>query len=385
MNSTSGRSLILKIKEPEINNLYRLSPKYSIESKQSIYLPSFLRKKKFAHILLKELFFILKPGGKLRIDYFVTNEIDLDGMEKMLWWLFRGNYIITSHSKSGRKNHLTLQKISSQFNREDGIDKWTFGIITNGDRNDWMDEIILSIRNLKIPHYEIIVCGKYMDRNEKDFTYINFNERAERGWITKKKNLICQKAKYNNLCIFHDRLVFDKDWYKGMKKYGNAFELLGCKQLEKHGSRAGDWLSLGGPIPTHYKVSQLKDTDWNWYSYLSGQLMIIKKNIWEKILWDETRYWNEAEDADISYRSRDAGFIARYNPYSLCTALTWRHGALPLKYDIRDGLFPKDMIKRRLMRLTARVIYRIPFAKQLMLTSYGKISKTKLYRYFIYH
>ncbi|HEX8965539.1 MAG TPA: hypothetical protein VF820_03860 [Patescibacteria group bacterium] len=385
-NFLKGKGITVKVLEAEINNLFRLSPKNPIEGLDYIYLPSFLKHKKFAHILLKECFFILKPKGLLVIDYISSKEINFVSLEKLLWWLFKANYDILSHEKYEKGFRIVIKKRHNMFTKDDSIDKWTFGIITNGERDDYLEMIFKSIKDQKIPNYEIIVCGKYRNRPEKNFTYIPFNERADKGWISKKKNLIGEKAKYENLCIIHDRILLDKNWYAGMKKYGNAYELLGCVQIEKDSKQhAGDWLTLGGPVPTNYRVSSMHFTDWDWFTYLSGQLTILKKHIWKEVLWDETRFWNDAEDADISYRARDKGYIIRFNPFASCTAITWRHGRLPLKYDIREGLLPKDMLKRRLMRITARVIYAIPGLKQIMLGSYSLVSKTKFYKHFIYH
>lgn len=383
MKGTQKR-LIVSLRKNEINNLYRPNSKYNSESFDEIEVKKgFIFE--YAPVLLKEWFFLLKPGGRLIISYVLEKKESEEEFERILWWLFHGNYDIELHNIVKSKGRIVLRKRNTQFQIDDSIEKWTFGIITNGDRDDWMEEIIASIRALKIPHYEIIVCGKYRDRKEKDFTYIPFNERADKGWITKKKNLICEKAKFENLCIIHDRLVFDRNWFRGMKKYGNAFELLGCIQTDKEsGVNAGDWLTHGGPIDSRYKISRLRYEDWDYNIYLSGQLTLIKRSVWRKVLWDETRYWGE-EDVDLSFRARDMGHIARFNPFSKLLAITWRHGKLPLKYNIQEGILPKDMIIRRVMRLSARAFLAIPFMERLHGRIYRLICKTRIYNHFIYH
>ena len=175
------------------------------------------------------------------------------------------------------------KKLETTKKEGDDINKWTFGIITKGDRNEWMEEMITAIRAQKIPEYEIIVCGTYFDRKEQDFKYIPFVDRDDKGWITKKKNLIAKEAKYENLCILHDRIVLDKGWFNGVKKYGNAFDLLCNKQtLRGEGIRAGDWLTYGyGTLDSPYGISELRYDDWDKYVYMGGQLSILKKSIWE--------------------------------------------------------------------------------------------------------
>ena len=380
-----GKGLPVFLLKVQINNLYKPSSRYHVESFDYIHVKDFFVNKQFGHILLKEWYFLLKPTGYLVIDYVDETEITFEFIKSLLWWLCKGNYDIVYHEKENGYFRVVIKKDHAMFKKSDAIEKWTFGIVTNGDRNDWVDMIITSIRNQKIPNYEIIICGTYFDRKEKDIIYIPFSQKSDKGWITKKKNLICKKAKFENICIVHDRLLFDKGWYQGMKKFGNAFELLGCIQKEKTEVLAGDWLTLGGPVGTHYKVSSMKYTDWDYYTYLSGQLTIIKKHIWEQVKWDETRFWNDAEDADISFRSRDLGYIIRFNPYSTCTALSWRHGQLPLRYDLSQGLLPKDMYLRRIMRLSVRILFKFPSIKKIIYDNYYKIAKTKLYKHFIYN
>lgn len=381
MNYFQGKGL--KLLPKNIDNLFRLNPKYKQESLDYVFLRSFPEKNTFAPILLKEAFFILKPKGYLIIDYKVTKDINFESMEKFFWWLVKGNYTILKHTQEN-KNRLIISKKQEMFLQSDSMDKWTFGIVTNGERDEWIEKIISSIKKQKIPSFEIIVCGKYKNRPEKNFVYINFNERSEKGWITKKKNLIAEKAKYENLCIIHDRIIFDPGWYKGMKKYGNAFELLGCIQKEKSGERAGDWMTWGGPIEELYKIANLNYKEWDYYTYLSGQLIITKKSIYNRILFDETRYWIKVDDVDFSFRARDAGFITRFNSYSSSSPLVWRYGSLPSRYDPSKGLIP-DKIVRRTMRLIARTFYKVPVANQIMFWTVEFIEKIGLYKKMIAH
>ena len=82
---------------------------------------------------------------------------------------------------------IICKKIESTKINGDSINKWTFGIVSNGLRKDWINLTIQSIRNQKIPQYEIIICGNYTGKKETDIKYIPFKERDDKGWITKKK------------------------------------------------------------------------------------------------------------------------------------------------------------------------------------------------------
>lgn len=400
----------------EINQLYHPTGIFGQDSQDFVYSYDNLNSTKFVPILLKEWFYLLKKDGYLVIDCKANKYCDFQKLEKSMLWLWQGKYDIFHHGpvKPRELKNLTTQKITDFVKNApsqpampketgdyfrfvckklettkipgDDINHWTFGMITKGERNDWIEEIIQAIHKQKVPHYEIIVCGTYFDRREKNFTYIPFRERDDRGWITKKKNLMARIAKYENFCFIHDRIVLGDDWFKGMKKYGNCFELLCNKQtLRGDGIRAGDWLTYGGNVlGSPYGISKLDYTDWDEYIYMGGQLSIWKKSIWERCPWDETLYWGE-EDVELTFRARDLGYLARFNPHSSVEALTWRYGDLPSKYYPSRGLLPKDMLLRRILRQINKVLFSVPLLKKIFFPVATAIIKSKVYNFLTRH
>ena len=399
----------------EINQLYHPTGIYEQDSQNIVYSYGNLNSTKFVPILLKEWFYLVQKDGYLVIDYHPNKTCDFQKLEKNMWWLWLGKYDITYHGPISDIRNLTSQKLLDFAKNPpsqpvmpkekeglfrfvckktvstkipgDSINKWTFGMITKGERNDWIEEIIQAIHNQKIPNYEIIVCGTYIDRREKNFTYIPFKERDDRGWITKKKNLIVQKAKYENLCIVHDRIVLGNNWFSGVKKYGNCFELM-CVKQTLHGSpnlRTGDWLTYGEKtLDVPFGISKLEYTDWDEYVYVGGMLTTLKKHIALVAPWNETRYWGE-EDVELTFRQRDLGYIARYNPYSSVEALTWRFGDLPSKYYPSEGFLPKDMLVRRLLRQINKAVFSVPLLKKVTSPFVTMLVKSRVYKFITTH
>ena len=383
------------LKKSQINQLFHPTEELGQDSQEIVYSKDTVNATKFYPILLKEWFYLVKQGGFLVIDYKPNKILDFKKLEERMWWLWKGKYNILSHGEEQGKGSLPklesgytrfiCQKLVSTKKDGDDINKWTFGIITKGERDDWLEEIIKSIRDQNIPNYEIIICGTYKDRKEKNFKYIPFFERDDRAWITKKKNLISKEAKYENICIIHDRIVFNKNWFKGMKKYGNCFDVL-CNQqtLKNKGIRTGDWLTYGyEKLGSPYGISQLKYNDWDYYVYMGGQLSILKKSVWEVCPWNETLYWGE-EDVELSFRFRDLGYLIRFNEFSSCTALAWRFGIIPSKFYPTEGLLPKDMLLRRFLRIINKMLFSIPSIKKLISQMILKIMNSKIY-FFIIH
>jgi hypothetical protein len=306
------------------SNLYSLKNYAKPESLDIIFSRNLINSTKFYDILLKEMLIYCKIGGKIILEFTNGGIISYKNLLKEIEMINGPTSIVSN--KKGKLNIIVLEKKNPYLNKNDSINKWTFGIITNGKKNDWVEKQIESIKKQKIPNYEIIVCGTYMEKEEKNFRYISFNEKDDLGWITKKKNLICQASKYENLCIIHDRIVLDNSWFIGMKKYGNYFEVLSCIIHDENGLRCGDWITLGvkpGKLP---KIGLLEYKDWDKYGYIDGALYILKKSVWKNVKWDERLFWNQAEDLKLNRDWYEKRIIPRFNPFSSCKTLSWRHG-----------------------------------------------------------
>jgi hypothetical protein len=359
----------------DINQLYHPTGKFKLDSEEIVYSYGNINETKFVPILIKEWFAIVKPHGYLVIDYSPNELCDFQKLEEYMWWLWKNKYEIIFHAPISKnqtrkqtstsiqkfvkeqssywsknldtvsllpsssltktkpdKNQVmrfVVKKLKSTRLPDDSIDTWTFGIITNGKRLDWIEEIINSIKVQRIKNYEIIICGTYKKRPEKNIIYIPFNQRDDKGWITKKKNLIIQNSKYENICIVHDRMVLQKDWYSGMKKWGNFFESLGCRQIFAD-ERVNDWIAQTNFIyhgQTEYFSSAVHIEYEDWYPtvWFTGQFYIFKKSVIKKVLLDETVYYGIDEDYRLSKQLYQAGFIHRLNPYSSVKTMTHKY------------------------------------------------------------
>lgn len=214
--------------------------------------------------------------------------------------------------------------------------EWTFGIVTNGKKMDQISRIIESIRSQGIPNYEIIICGTYPGKIDQDMKYIPFTERDDKGWITKKKNLICQQAKYDNLFICHDRICLDKGWYKGMRKYGDDFDILCCK-ITYNGQRAYDWLTTARAYNDYHRFHNhggyLDYDAFDKFVYCDGGMTIMKKWVWQLNPFPEDRYLKQEEDLKFSHLATQKGFRIQFNLYSSVKTLSFGHPISKLSID----------------------------------------------------
>jgi hypothetical protein len=202
---------------------------------------------------------------------------------------------------------------------------FTFGIITKFDINDqhssekkdMLAATIDSIRNLKIPNYEIIIVGcKKEDLiigrydylfNMNDIKCIIFDDNYIKniisnkqnskqsygigfvipGWITKKKNLITQNAKYENIVFMHDYHMFDRNWYKEFLKFGNDWHV--CMNAIKNifGERARDWVGWDENNASIHRKNLPYNFNDGSKVYISGSYWVAKKALMIKEPLDE--------------------------------------------------------------------------------------------------
>lgn len=187
---------------------------------------------------------------------------------------------------------------------------FTFGIITGGGNESFINNIIDSIEKQKIPNYEVlIVGGSKINRNNT--IHIPFDESIKRAWITKKKNLITENAKYENIVFTHDYIKLQDGWYEGHLKSGNDFKIRMDIIENYDGSRFRDWCIwphngnvmdsiIGRNCLIPYNMTHLSK-----YQYISGSYWVAKKDVMLEYKLNENLAWGEGEDVLWSKQVRE--------------------------------------------------------------------------------
>lgn len=194
------------------------------------------------------------------------------------------------------------------------IMNWTFGIITDGKQDHLLKESIESIQR-EVPHAQLIIVGgedKWQGMMD-DYMFIDFHDKSGNGWITRKKNLVAQNAKYDNLCIMHDYVVLGEGWYKAVKDFGEDW--LTCMHcvLNADGKRYRDWCMISNdarmeppidkqqpPLEFPGRLLDYNNNMWGRWQYLSGTYFCAKRKIMLTVPLDEKRYQNGGEDVQWS-------------------------------------------------------------------------------------
>lgn len=211
--------------------------------------------------------------------------------------------------------------------------QWTFGIVSQyihiesnniSKENGLLLKIIESIKNLNIPEcsYEILIIGSNNLQTDinvcKNLKLFFFDETIKKGWITKKKNILVEKSNFENVCLIHDYVSFDTDWYEGFQKFDTDWDVCMMKILDINKIRWRDWLLWPhclyykhGYIIEHNNVrlapNRLLYSDTRYINtdmYISGTVIIGKRDFLKQHKFNENLCWGQGEDCEWSKNCR---------------------------------------------------------------------------------
>lgn len=178
-----------------------------------------------------------------------------------------------------------------------------------------LPQIYDTIRELNIPDdsREIIVIGGRHMENETDVRHIYFDDNQRPGqWLTRKKNILAQEAKFDILVQMHDYFLFHPDWYKNFLEFGDNWDLCSNRMEYFTGERhTADWTldapSTYGPIPYGPEYMPIDYNDWTKTrgQYQTGGYMLVKRKFILDHPWDEELWGVGGEDREWSRKIRD--------------------------------------------------------------------------------
>ncbi|MCY7332687.1 MAG: hypothetical protein LH649_08520 [Pseudanabaena sp. CAN_BIN31] len=312
--------------EVTIDQNYRLSKKCQDKNIKLILSVDRLFYTKFDRIIINEYFYSLKESSYLMIITRSDFPNSVQYLKKVLSEEYKGVFRFVNSAKVNSCEIAIFQKTEFKRVVEGDIKKWTFGFIGNGKRDQFISEQIECIKKLPLKEWEVIICGTYnLPIIDENITYIPFTENDDKGWITKKKNLIAQAASNENLIILHDRYFIPDNFVEKMEEWGNDFELLGAKQilyrspLRIYKARIQDWMMSPFAVhidkDTRWKFSYffLDYNDWDILAYIPGGIFIVKRSLMLRIPQDEQMFWNSPEDIKFCQDFAASGYCLRIN------------------------------------------------------------------------
>lgn len=309
------------LSKKDINHLTRIYKRHKLtpESFDKVQIEFLLDREPLIRHIIKELDLLLKVNGDFVIkstkNSFHGNSIRSNAQIKHEFSLStNGRYKLLSEEDNNQYIERSYRKISSELLTHDSINKWSFGIITNGKNEEQVDQLVNSIVAQNIPHFEIIICGDYQPKHSSVKILSDVEIISDiRAPITRKKNKIVSQAKFENLFILHDRYSLPLSWFKKMKEYGNFFELLIVPNIGPSGKRVNDYIQFTGfpdEIVRFKTISNsLRYNQWNNRLYSQGGILIIKKTLYNEVCLDNRLFWGELEDVQFSKIFQLKGYL----------------------------------------------------------------------------
>ena len=197
--------------------------------------------------------------------------------------------------------------------------------------------------------YEILIIGEHKNDliSHGKLIFIPFDESQKKGWITRKKNILADKAAFDVLCLMHDYYMLSTGWFDGIQRYDqeNPNWSVLCNRITRYeGDRHSDWLvnqkymdvliynypelskSLMSVAPTEENGPRwvcglpYDEKGLTHIQYISGGYILVKTDVLRQFRFDESYAWGEAaEDIIWSEYIIKNGIRFFFNPYSLVT------------------------------------------------------------------
>lgn len=338
--------------EKDLDHRIRIYKKYNIvpESLERVRVDFLLQKEYLIRFIIKELDILLETDGFFEINLINSkNHCSYFRSRDQVKYEFsistNGRYVLIETRQNGEYLKLIYQKKTATLPSSDTIDKWSFGIITNGKKIDSLNNLINTIINQNIPNFEIIICGPYPTNQKIDYSKIRIlndvlNENDLRFPIPTKKNKIITIAKFENLCILHDRFSLPINWFKQMKNYGNFFDFLCLPTLDNNHNRfAVDWMSFVFPLTSRLRRNKpLNYEYWSTDLIIQGGVIIGKTCQINKYKLDERLHWEEMEDIHFSKMAYLDGALFRLDENNFFYSESINHKSAKLPNGITNFL-----------------------------------------------
>lgn len=202
----------------------------------------------------------------------------------------------------------------------------SFGVLTKNNQHN-VNRIVDSIISQRIPEFEIFITGSIQDEwNQENITILENETDNEKNHITKKKNDIIRMARYEIVVIMKDYLQLSEGWYKGVLAFGECFDILMNKIVDKRGRRYLDWIwenprvGDGRNIPYHVADHPKM--------FAPGAFTMAKKYVFEDFMFNE-KMVGLGRPTDVQWSTmamRKYGYLMNVN--SSCELID-RHNRYP--------------------------------------------------------
>jgi hypothetical protein len=193
---------------------------------------------------------------------------------------------------------------------------FSFGIITNGKRNEKLCNLIQSIKaqNLTPDCYEILIAGCVGDLNGwSDVRKFEMDQAAAEGRLGAMRNVLANNAKFNKFVSLDDDFLLHPQWADAVNEVKGDFDIATGIILNPDLSRYCDWVNL---IENFTFLRAYHET-FNKCQYMTGGYGIYKDVIFREHSWNDELGFYQGEDVSFSRKLFNAGYELKFIPKAI--------------------------------------------------------------------
>jgi hypothetical protein len=336
----------------ELDAYFALQPNGGLPfESEPLVLSHGIRASRFAPIVFWEALHVLATGG-LWIDVDAAERIgesSIGAGDPLERPYFARSLDRAAQCRSGRWIATAWRKraptlVAARI-RENG---WTFGILTAGP-SEHACRMAREIAGLGLREFEIVFCGPSPGdlTDVPNVRRIDLDRPEPRGWITRKKNLIAEAARYENLALLHDRFSIPSDFVRAAEAFGpvpgvttfpqfffpDATRTLCFRNVDYQAYRPIRTDARDAERLASFRLDQFsypQYNDWRETFHINGGAYLTRRSLWLAVPQDEKLCHGDWEDVVHGVQCHAFGIPQRVNPHAVLETGYSHHSLLPL-------------------------------------------------------
>lgn len=273
-------------------------------------------------LVVDEALRLLRPEGTLVVRYRQSPHLVTHQLLGMIGRRARGRAEVVLDQRWPAEHTRLVGVAVQQDPRPTEVTALTFGLVTDGRQPgrvaDFVDSVT-AIRGIDRIDAEVLVCGPpgsidHVGSPVADVRLVEQpTENADRGWITRKKNLLVQAARGEHVVVAHDRYTMTPGLLDGLARFGGDFDVLVPRQTTARGFRYPDWVTIDSDVILGPQA-ELDYDDYDPKLYVNGGIVLARTAVLRDVPWNELLFWGDAEDVELTRRWMAAGYVPRVAP-----------------------------------------------------------------------
>jgi hypothetical protein len=193
---------------------------------------------------------------------------------------------------------------------------YTFGIITNGQRNHKLLKLIETIRaqKLHMESYEIIIAGTVSElEGMEGIKTVSMDDAAAEGRLGAMRNVLAKSASFNKFVSLDDDFLLHPQWAEAVDEVQGDFDVATGIILNPDLSRYCDWVN----VIENYTFLRTYNESFDKCQYMTGGYGIYKDFLFEEHSWNDELGFYQGEDVSFSRKLFDAGYQLKFIPKAI--------------------------------------------------------------------